>query len=124
MFKPKQLEREEKLAGKPLPEKLSAEERKRRELEQISEEQVLLEEERIYREGLISIRDVIAPEALAVKPTFLMLGDLFVRTMFVIGYPRYISVGWFAPIINLNLPLDISMYFYPVRSDVILKQLK
>lgn len=124
MFKPKQLEREERQAQRPLQPQLSAEERKRRELSHISEEKILLEEERIYREGLISIRDLIAPAALEVKPSFLMLGDLFVRTIFVIGYPRYITVGWFAPIINLNLPLDISMYFYPVRSDLILKQLK
>lgn len=124
MFKPKQLEREERQASRPLSPVLTAEERKRRELSQISEEKILLEEERVYREGLISIRDLIAPAALEIKPSFLMLGDLFVRTIFVIGYPRYITVGWFAPIINLNLPLDISMYFYPVRSDLILKQLK
>lgn len=124
MFRPKQLEREERLAARPTQPALTAVERKRLELRQISEEKILLEEERIYREGLISIRDLIAPAALEVKPSFMMLGDLFVRTLFVIGYPRYITVGWFAPIINLNLPLDISMYFYPVRSDVILKQLK
>lgn len=124
MFKPKQLEREEKQANRPLAPQLSAEERKRLELSQISESKIVLEEERIYREGLISIRDLVAPAAFEIKPTFLMLGDLFVRTLFVIGYPRYITVGWFAPIINLNLPLDITMYFYPVRSDVILKQLK
>ena len=124
MFKPQQIEREERQAAKPLTPTLSAEERKRLEQRQITEEKIILEEERIYREGLISIRDLIAPAAFQVKPSFLMLGDLFVRTLFVIGYPRYITVGWFAPIINLNLPLDISMYFYPVRSDVILKQLK
>ena len=29
--------------------------------------------------------------------------------MFVISYPRYISVGWFAPVINFNAELDISV---------------
>ncbi len=124
MFRPQQLEREERRAARPQPESLTPAERKRRELEQISTEKIVLEEERVYREGVVSIRDLIAPAALDVKPTFLMLGDLYVRTIFVIGYPRYITVGWFAPIINLNLPLDISMFFYPVRSDIILKQLK
>jgi len=33
-------------------------------------------------------------------------------------------VGWFAPIINLNYTFDISMFFYPVKSALILKQLK
>ncbi|MDD5110687.1 MAG: DUF87 domain-containing protein [Patescibacteria group bacterium] len=125
MFRPEQIEREERIAKlRPISPTLSAEERKRLELQQISEEKILLEEERIYREGLISVRDLVAPASLQVKPTHVMLGELFVRTIFAIGYPRYISVGWFAPIINLNLPLDIAMYFYPVRSDVILKQLK
>lgn len=42
----------------------------------------------------------------------------------MVSYPRYISVGWFAPIINFNAPLDISMFFYPIPSDIILKQLR
>jgi hypothetical protein len=39
----------------------------------------------------------------------LALGDKFLRTIFVISYPRYISVGWFAPIINLNFTFDVSI---------------
>jgi type IV secretory pathway VirB4 component len=33
-------------------------------------------------------------------------------------------VGWFAPIINLNETFDVSMFFYPVKTSMILKQLK
>ncbi len=88
------------------------------------EEKILLEEERVYREGTVSIKDIIAPAAMKIFPTYLTLGGKFVRTLFVVGYPRYIAVGWFTPIINLNLPLDVTMYFYPVRTDIILKQLK
>jgi type IV secretory pathway VirB4 component len=89
-----------------------------------TEETIKLEEERIYRKGVVSVRDIIAPASMQITPSYLKLGDLFVRTIFVVTYPRYISVGWFAPIINLNLTLDIGMFFYPVRSDIILKQLK
>ena len=46
------------------------------------------------------------------------------RTIFVVTYPRYIAVGWFAPIVNLSVSLDIGMFFYPVKSHIILKQLK
>ncbi len=84
----------------------------------------LIEEEKAYRRGVISIRDLIAPASMKVNPNFLMLGDKFVRTIFVVNYPRYISVGWFAPIINLNSTFDVSMFFYPVPSAIILKQLK
>ncbi len=84
----------------------------------------VIEEEKAFRRGVLSVRDIIAPASIKVEPTLLRLGDKFLRTIFVINYPRYISVGWFAPIINLNITFDISMFFYPVSSAIILKQLK
>ncbi|MFZ4632158.1 MAG: VirB4-like conjugal transfer ATPase, CD1110 family [Patescibacteria group bacterium] len=84
----------------------------------------VIEEEKSFRRGVLSVRDIIAPASLKIDPTFLRLGDKFLRTLFVISYPRFISVGWFAPIINLNFTFDVSMFFYPVKSAIILKQLK
>lgn len=83
-----------------------------------------IEDEKAYRRGVITIKDLIAPAAFKVNPSFLLLGEKYVRTIFVINYPRYISVGWFAPIINLNSTFDVAMFFYPVDSAIILKQLK
>jgi len=84
----------------------------------------IIEEEKAFRRGILSVRDIIAPASLKIDANFLRLGDHFLRTIFVISYPRYISVGWFAPIINLNFTFDISMFFYPVTSSIVLKQLK
>lgn len=81
-------------------------------------------EEKAYRKGVVGIRDLIAPDSLKVNPGYVILGDKYLRTLFVINYPRYISVGWFAPIINLNSTFDVSMFFYPVEASIILKQLK
>jgi len=89
-----------------------------------SEDLITLEEERVYREGTVAIRDVISPSAFKVESNFLQLGDTYLRTIFVVSYPRYIAVGWSAPILNLNMTMDISMFFYPVDSAIILKQLK
>ncbi|MDP3244139.1 MAG: ATP-binding protein [bacterium] len=88
------------------------------------EEHITLEEERVYRQGVISVKDIIAPASMQITPSFVRLGDLFARTIFVVTYPRYIAVGWFAPIMNLNLTVDVGMFFYPVPSNVVLKQLK
>ncbi len=82
----------------------------------VKEELISLEEERVYREGTVAIRDLIAPSAFRVESTFIQLGEVFLRTLFVISYPRYISVGWSAPILNLNMTVDVSMFFYPVKS--------
>lgn len=83
-----------------------------------------IEEEKAYRRGIVSIKDLIAPASFKVMPNHLIMSGRYIRTIFVINYPRYISVGWFAPIINLNSTFDVSMFFYPVKSAVILKQLK
>jgi type IV secretory pathway VirB4 component len=90
----------------------------------LKEQQEILEAEKIYREGVTSIKDLIAPSSLRIEPTLVELNDSYLTTLFVINYPRYISVGWFSSIINASWPLDISMFFYPVKSDIILKQIK
>jgi hypothetical protein len=102
---------------------------KEQELKKQTEQSVLLarelvSEEKIFQKGLISVKDLIAPASFQILPDYLRLGENFVRTLFVISYPRYISVGWFAPILNLNSTFDISMFFYPVDSGVVLKELK
>jgi len=88
------------------------------------EAKTIIEEEKAFRRGVLSVRDLISPASLKAEAKHLLLGNKLVRTIFVIGYPRYISIGWFAPIINLNLTFDISMFFYPVKSAIILKQLQ
>ncbi len=90
----------------------------------VEQELISLKEERVYREGTVAIRDLISPSAFKVESSFLQLGDTLLRTIFVVSYPRYISVGWNAQILNLNMTMDISMFFYPINSAVILKQLK
>ena len=88
------------------------------------EEKAVLEAEMVYRQGVMSVRDLIAPGSLKVESTFIKLNEKFLTTLFVVNYPRYISVGWFSAIINYNSALDIGMFFYPVNSAIILKQLR
>lgn len=106
--------------GVGLEKGLSKEELQKKQKEQ----KEALEEERIYRKGVASIKDLISPSAMKVEASFVSLGNVFARTIFIVTYPRYVSVGWASPIINLNSMMDIAMFFYPVKSDVILKQLK
>lgn len=122
MFKPEQVKKEEAEKEKELKAK---EEKEIKEIEHAPEvTKELIEEEKAYRKGAITIKDLIAPASMQVNPDYLRLGEKFVRTIFVISYPRYISIGWFAPILNLNTTFDVAMFFYPVKSAIILKQLK
>lgn len=94
------------------------------EQQRLAEEKATLEEERIYRRGTATVRDLIAPSSFEVNPDFLKMGSKFLRTLFIITYPRYVTIGWGAPIINYNGTIDIGMFFYPIQSEIILKQLK
>jgi len=111
-------------AEQKAPEKLAPEETKQQQVTAVKEEKLTLEEEKIYRKGIVTIRDLISPAGFEVSQKFLKLGNKFVATTFVITYPRYISVGWFSPIVNLNKTLDVSMFIYPVETKLILKQLQ
>ena len=55
----------------------------------------------IYDAGIMELQDVIAPSALEINSNFLKLGEKVVRTLFVFSYPRFLSINWFSPIINL-----------------------
>jgi len=81
-------------------------------------------EEKIYRQGVATIRDLIAPAAIKVAPEHLELGSQWLRTLFVVTYPRYISVGWFEQVIDYAATMDVSMFFYPLPSNIILKQMR
>ncbi len=108
-----------------VPRKLAPKGEKKEALRQkVDEEKELLEAERIYRTGVVNLRDIIAPAAFRVESSFVQIGEVFARTIYVITYPRYIGVGWFAPVINLSMTLDVAMFFYPVPSEIILKQLR
>ncbi len=82
------------------------------------------EAERAYREGILTLRDIIAPSSFTIENNYLIIGTRYVRTLFVYGYPRTLFTGWLSPIINLDEVIDISLNIVPVESRVVLENLK
>ncbi len=82
------------------------------------------EAETVYRQGIVTMRDLIAPPSLRIESSYLQLGKRFARSLFVYGYPRQIFTGWLSPLINLDEVLDISINIYPVESQVVLNNLR
>ncbi|MBI4065132.1 ATP-binding protein [Candidatus Gottesmanbacteria bacterium] len=72
----------------------------------------------------IGVKDIIAPPAIEVDFDFLKIGDRFFRTLFVAGYPRFVSANWLEPLISFNHTLDVAMYIYPTKSEEVLENLK
>lgn len=77
-----------------------------------------------FTRGMLSMSDILAPPAVEVDFNYLKIGGKFYRTLFVAGYPRFVSANWLFPIISFDHTLDISMYCYPVESGDVLSDLK
>lgn len=78
--------------------------------------------EEIYQTGVLDLQDVIAPHALRVNSRELDLGEKIARTFFVISYPRFLTTGWFAPIINMDKVIDISIFIHPMDTNEMLRK--
>lgn len=74
--------------------------------------------------GMVNIKDIIAPSAIEVDFNHLKVGSTYYRTLFVSGYPRFVGANWLSPIINFDHSLDISMFYYPVKSQGVLDDLR
>ena len=90
--------------------------------QQRAREQV--EVEQAFQKGVTDLRDFIAPSSIDFQGTHFQIGTRFARTFYVYGYPRQIYTGWLSPIINLDEVVDISMFIYPVESQIILENLR
>ncbi len=68
--------------------------------------------------------DIVAPAAIEVDFDHIKIGDRWFRTLFVAGYPRFVSANWLEPLISFTHTLDIAMYVFPTRSEEVLDRLK
>jgi type IV secretory pathway VirB4 component len=77
-----------------------------------------------FQKGLVALRDFIAPSSIEFSNTHFQLGTRFARTYYVYGYPRQLTTGWLSSMVNLDEVIDLSMYIYPVESQVVLNNLR
>ncbi len=82
------------------------------------------EVEQAFLKGVSTLRDLIAPSSSEIHASYFRLGTKYGRTLYVYGYPRQIYTGWLSPLINIDEVLDVSMYIYPVESQVVLNNLR
>ena len=93
----------------------------------IAEAQRLREQQEVnaaFQKGVTALRDFIAPSSLEFSPTHFQLGTRIARTYYVYGYPRQIYTGWLSSMVNLDEVIDLSMFIYPVESQVVLENLR
>lgn len=82
------------------------------------------EVEQAFLRGMTTLRDLIAPSSLEIHSGYFRLGTKYGRTLYVYGYPRELYTGWLSSLINIDQVLDISMFVYPVETQVVLNNLR
>ena len=93
----------------------------------IAEQQRLAEQQEVqaaFQKGITALRDFIAPASLEYSSTHFQLGTRLARTYYVYGYPRQVYTGWLSSMVNLDEVMDMSLYVYPVESQVVLENLR
>ncbi|MEK7626374.1 MAG: DUF87 domain-containing protein [Patescibacteria group bacterium] len=82
------------------------------------------EVEAAFNKGITALRDFIAPSSIEYSGTHFQLGTQYARTYYVYGYPRQLATGWLSSMVNIDEIIDLSIYVYPVESQVVLDNLR
>jgi conjugal transfer ATP-binding protein TraC len=77
-----------------------------------------------FDKGVTALRDFIAPSSIEYFSSYFQVGTRFARTYYVYGYPRQIYTGWLSGFINIDEVVDLSMFVYPLESEVVLNNLR
>ena len=77
-----------------------------------------------FQKGVTALRDFISPSSIEYSPGYFQLGTRIARTFYVYGYPRTVNTGWLSTMVNLDEVMDISMFVYPVESQVVMENLR
>ena len=82
------------------------------------------EVEQAFLKGMTTLRDLIAPSSLEIHSSHFRIGTKYGRTLYIYGYPRELYTGWLSGLINIDQVIDISMFVYPVETEVVLNNLR
>ncbi len=80
--------------------------------------------ERVFEIDTLRASDIIAPSFIEVAQNHAKVGERLAKSFFIFSYPRYLTTGWFSPIINLETPMDISFFVFPIATEKTLKDLR
>lgn len=78
----------------------------------------------VLSQNILDPPNLIAPPQMEVDFNYLKIGDVYLRTLFIAGYPRFVAPGWLEPVINFEHSIDISFYIYPVEGKSVLDDLR
>lgn len=93
----------------------------------LAQQQQMREQQEVqaaFQKGVTALRDFIAPSSIEFKATHFQIGTRIARTYYIYGFPRQVFTGWLSSMVNLDEVMDLSMFVYPVESQIVLENLR
>lgn len=93
----------------------------------LAQQQQMREQQEVqaaFQKGVTALRDFIAPSSLVYSASHFQIGTRIARTYYIYGFPRQVFTGWLSSMVNLDEVIDLSMFVYPVESQVVLENLR
>ncbi|NKQ57317.1 DUF87 domain-containing protein [Amycolatopsis sp. K13G38] len=76
------------------------------------------------RPASAAVGSPFAPDAVEVNPRHLQIGDEWVASFAIAGYPREVHPGWLQPLLTYPGRLDVSLHIEPIDPQVAAERLK
>jgi type IV secretory pathway VirB4 component len=73
--------------------------------------------------GFERIKQIISPTGAMFSVNDFQIGEIHAKNILVLAYPKYLFAGWLENILGLQDAFNMSLFFFPMDTPVILKQL-
>lgn len=73
--------------------------------------------------GFDYIRELIAPPGAEFFTSDFQIGDLFGRSILILTYPRFLHAGWLETLLQLDVALNITIFFEPLETHQVMRKL-
>jgi type IV secretory pathway VirB4 component len=70
------------------------------------------------------VKELLAPPGAEFSTNYFQIGNIYGRSFLILDYPSYLFSGWLEKIINLDEAFNLGLYFYPLETGAVLKQLE
>lgn len=77
----------------------------------------------IIDRGMLKVNDLVAPDAIENEVTHIKVGNRYLRTVIVTGFPRTVHIGWLNRLYSYTANIDISSHIEPMPSNKVIKTL-
>ncbi|MFH1451309.1 MAG: DUF87 domain-containing protein [bacterium] len=84
----------------------------------------VIPEKKTIKSQAMNINDIIAQSSIEVGRNYIKLGERLTKSFFVFSFPKYLNSAWLFPVINLDVPLDLSIFVHPIDVNQIVKSLR